>query len=353
MNIRKNQSKLSPGERTAFVNALLELKRRPSRLQNPTNSRYDDYVYFHISSMESMTSSSPGWAHMGPAFLPWHRYLLRQLELDLQMINPNVTIPYWDWTVDRSPDSGVPGSPWTDDFMGGNGDPNKNNQVTTGPFLGEKWKLTIFDEGEPQNSNLRRDFGTFPNADQLPTSEEVENCLKETPFYIAPWRAAEDLNTLSNPTSPSFANRLEGWYGPGSIHNKVHLWVGGNSKGSMYWMSSPNDPIFFLHHCNIDRLWARWQADHPNEGYHPTGIGQEIGTKGHNLNDSMEPWGGSVTPAKTLDIYALGYTYDTDVASLSEISNHLSQRFTRTDRIIVSTERPHPRFGLSPEDQQP
>lgn len=23
------------------------------------------------------------------------------------------------------------------------------------------------------------------------------------------------------------------------------------------------DPIFYLHHCNVDRLWARWQASHP------------------------------------------------------------------------------------------
>jgi len=41
---------------------------------------------------------------------------------------------------------------------------------------------------------------------------------------------------------------------PGST-NRVHVWVG----GSMLPMSSPNDPIFMLHHCNVDRIWAKWQ----------------------------------------------------------------------------------------------
>ena len=50
------------------------------------------------------------------------------------------------------------------------------------------------------------------------------------------------------------------------IHNNVHLAVGGTMAGE----SSPADPLFFLHHANIDRLWAEWQRAHraavpPNE----------------------------------------------------------------------------------------
>ena len=40
-------------------------------------------------------------------------------------------------------------------------------------------------------------------------------------------------------------------------HDIIHVVVGGSG-----WMSDPNfaarDPIFWLHHCNIDRLWNRW-----------------------------------------------------------------------------------------------
>jgi tyrosinase len=359
MNIRKNQAQLTHAERVAFVNAVLALKQRPSRLNPPTASRYDDYVWTHLQSMMAMTTTAPGWAHMGPAFLPWHRYLIRQFELDLQMIDLNVTLPYWDWTVDRSTAPQAPGNPWTDDFMGGSGDPNNAYHVTTGPFAGAQghWPLTLFDtldptNREPQDPFLRRDFGTIAGAEQLPTADAVAGCMQEMPYYVAPWMAFGDMGNMADPTRPSFCNRLEGWYGRGSIHNRVHLWVGGQASGSMVWMSSPNDPVFFLHHCNIDRLWAQWQREHPDQGYHPTGQGNELGPQGHNLNDSMQPWGGTVTPASVLDHHALGYAYDTEPIPLVELAGRLLERSAALGRISVAVRFPRRRFDLSAEDKQ-
>jgi hypothetical protein len=73
--------------------------------------------------------------------------------------------------------------------------------------------------------------------------------------------------------------------------------------------TSPNDPVFFLNHCFVDKLWADWQRAHPTEGYLPvTGA-----MPGHNLGDAMEPWvgrGETVTPGSVLDHHALGYAYD-------------------------------------------
>jgi hypothetical protein len=35
-------------------------------------------------------------------------------------------------------------------------------------------------------------------------------------------------------------------------------------------MTSPDDPVFSLHHCNIDRIWAQWRRrEHPGEPYVP------------------------------------------------------------------------------------
>ncbi len=50
-------------------------------------------------------------------------------------------------------------------------------------------------------------------------------------------------------------------------HNFVHVMVGGGRTGDPQgWMWDPNfaalDPIFWAHHCNIDRLWAAWMT-HP------------------------------------------------------------------------------------------
>lgn len=37
--------------------------------------------------------------------------------------------------------------------------------------------------------------------------------------------------------------------------------------------TSPNDPVFFLHHCNVDRLWWQWQQNHPDAVLHRTNPG--------------------------------------------------------------------------------
>ena len=57
----------------------------------------------------------------------------------------------------------------------------------------------------------------------------------------------------------------------------------------MAMMSSPQDPIFFLHHANVDRLWALWQDDgHEGANFYPF----EGRPYGHNLTDLMWPWDG-------------------------------------------------------------
>ncbi|MGE5347514.1 MAG: tyrosinase family protein, partial [Acidithiobacillales bacterium] len=33
--------------------------------------------------------------------------------------------------------------------------------------------------------------------------------------------------------------------------------------GDMATAASPTDPLFFLHHANIDRIWSEWQKAHP------------------------------------------------------------------------------------------
>ena len=53
---------------------------------------------------------------------------------------------------------------------------------------------------------------------------------------------------------PRFQRKLE--LGP---HSDVHIAVGGTMATAL----SPADPLFWLHHANLDRLWASWQVGHP------------------------------------------------------------------------------------------
>ncbi len=55
--------------------------------------------------------------------------------------------------------------------------------------------------------------------------------------------------------------------------------------------TSPNDPVFFLHHCNVDRIWSRWEQEHLASTYMP----QTGGPTGHNWGDLMYPWNGMQT----------------------------------------------------------
>ena len=312
MSCRKNQSTLTTAEKQAFVNAILTLKNStPSKLG--LSNRYDDYVQMHMNAMMLMNGQNrvPGWAHKAPAFFAWHRVMLRQLELDLQAIDPTVSLPYWDWTVDRTSAATL----WAADFMGGDGT-GSNSKVMSGAFAGDngQWPLSILDGGA---NYLQRQFGA--NATDLPTAADVTGALGEIPFDGNPWGQGDN---------PSFRDRAEGWHGLGSIHNRVHLWVG----GTMLPSTSPNDPIFFLHHCNIDRLLSLWQRQHPLEGYHPTGAGGETGPLGHNLNDTLifndsgetNPFGATFPLAGTLNHQGMGYWYDTDPPEVNLLTPSLS-----------------------------
>lgn len=274
MNLRKSASRMSANEKSRFVSALIELKKQ---------GHYDHLVHIHHKAMMDLRVDP---AHGGPAFLPWHRYYLRHLELDLQHIDPSVTIPYWDWIHDRA----TAGAPWTENLMGGNGR-RQDGKVMTGPFAYSTGNWPIVVKDFPRQPDFLTRFFSAPRI--LPEGREVLRILKRTPYDARPW------NFRTNPRE-SFRAALEG--GP---HNSVHIWVGGNMAGA----GSPNDPVFFLHHAMIDRLWAKWQKLHPTERYKP----RSGGPKGHNLEDPMWPWRAEqppVTPRSVLDHHALGYRYD-------------------------------------------
>lgn len=323
MRLRRNVKSLSSAEKTNFVNAVLALKQKPSNLHpsDTSMSKYDDYVETHMKAMDAQSNTDPvsdpnwlpGWAHQGPAFFPWHRELLLQFENDLQTIDSTVTIPYWDWTD-------ISSSPFTSDFMGSDGD--KTNlqdpfKVNDGPFAFDgpnHWTLNMTDsdaQGNPGPNYLRRGFGRDQSAKNLPTSSNIQSAMGKTPYDSPPWKY----------TSDGFRT----WIGY-PIHNLVHRYV----NGTMVLMASPNDPVFWLHHCNIDRLWGDWQRLHVTEApYLPT----QGGALGHNLNDILifntdppPPWTGSVTPALLIDHHILGYYYESDPAQVPPIMHTIPSR---------------------------
>jgi tyrosinase len=172
--------------------------------------------------------------HSNPRFLPWHRVYLVRMEELLMAVDPTVCIPYWK---------------------------SSEEQAFPSWLLGFTPTVTL--AGGPHT--VTRNIGAFAT---LPDAAAV---------------AAAMANGTFNP----FAGALEG------VHNSGHVWV----DGSMGFISSaPADPVFWMHHAEIDRIWAEWQQ--ANQGQNPPLAGAAA---------TMDPW--TETEADTRDIEAMGYTY--------------------------------------------
>lgn len=305
--IRENIS-TSRHARDLFVEGVLALKAELTDTttsdlglpgQSEKVSTYDMFTVWHHLAMGRLTPPTQGdrnAAHSGPVFLPWHRLMLVLLELQIQRVlnNDDFALPYWDWASDGDLPAAQQKttSLWKDTGIGGSGSP-----VADGPFTFDKYQVRI-DSGptgrlratnRPLRRNLAGDIAT------LPTTSDVSTALGLTDYDNPDW----------DRTSAGFRNTVEGWPGAPGLHNRVHVWVGGDMAPA----TSPNDPVFYLNHCNEDRLWEAWLQDNGRTYVPDQNASADL--EMHRINDPMysillsQP----VTPADVLDVSTF-YTYD-------------------------------------------
>lgn len=182
------------------------------------------------------------YQHGSQRFLPWHRVYLLQLEQALQTVHPDVTIPYWNWTDDS--EQSIP--MWLASFK------------PTVPMPAPTAAITV-----TRAANTSAGLATL--ASNIPAILDVGDF-------------------------PTFTSSLE------AVHGGVHVWVGGSMSQVP---TAPADPIFWMHHANIDRLWWQWQQTHPGLNPNLTGTGPD--------SPVMDPW--PTTQAQTRSITDLGYDY--------------------------------------------
>jgi hypothetical protein len=293
MRARKNAGSLSSAEGQAFADAVIELHHRPS--QRGLANRYDDFARVHVDAMSVPFS----WGHGGPAFTAWHRVLLAKFEEELRSVDETIRIPFWDWTVDRTATS----APWFADLLGGDGGAtnppgSESGEVTTGPFRHSAgdWTITTGDPGTNDDPldrpYLARGFARRANAPQLPTTNTQNVAL------------GRDLYSL-------FVFDLEV-----PLHNLVHRWI----NGQMLNAGSPHDPVFWLHHCNIDRLWAMWMRGRPDADRYTAAatdpsFHQPTGTMIFHdpaVGPATPTWAGTYRPVDTIADHAFGVWYEGD-----------------------------------------
>lgn len=277
VRVRKNANTLQPSERARFLFAL-----RAFRNQLGAN-------FVRYQEMHRLASTVNDQGHMQPAFFPWHRAMLLDVERELQKIDPTVALHYWNW------DAAAP-NVFIQDFIGERG---------AGGFVAEP----VFASTNPLNGwNTDLPF----SGGELRRNTD-DHTLAPVAGYFKP---------LDSPGNPSLVDHTS--YGPrvlfanGSFsdeaeeldHNPAHGWPCGGGHLA-FPVRSAADPLFYLLHSQVDREWAYWQwkrtrygtivgmnltfpaPTHYDNNGHFDDFGVSAWQKGSFLEDGMWPWDGT------------------------------------------------------------
>ncbi|PPQ85895.1 hypothetical protein CVT25_015834 [Psilocybe cyanescens] len=172
----------------------------------------------------------------------------------------NIRQPYWDWAVNAVPPVEVIALKQVQ-ITG----PNGSKITVDNPLY--HYKFNPIDRSFPSPysgwpTTLRQPTSSRPNATDNVT--RLKNVLRaaQSDITTSTYSMLTRVHTwtaFSNHTvgdGGSTSNSLE------AIHDGIHVDVGGSGQ-----MADPAvaafDPIFFLHHCNVDRLLSLWAALNP------------------------------------------------------------------------------------------
>jgi hypothetical protein len=266
--IRRNIATVSKEERDRFRDAIISLQTQQRYPGQRSDSPVGGVTYwFKQDEIHANTH-----VHNCPAFLPWHRELINRFEALLRLVDPELSLHYWDWTTD-------PSWMFTPDLMGnGNGDAGAP-WLSAGFYNPAATPCRSPDEFDPNNNpfdppcSLTRQLGVFAGL-------------------INP---LDQANLLQAKSFAEFHNLM------GPLHAQGHNYVGGTLLGPH---TSFRDPFVFLLHSNIDRLFAVWQCQpghserlDPAHVYdYAPGDWLQDPEKGQGDVQSGQPWWGFRSP---------------------------------------------------------
>jgi tyrosinase len=330
-----------------------------------------------------------GYCNHGNALFPtWHRVYVRKLEEALQSIVPGVMLPFWDETDEETQAKGIPTVLTDEKFvLDGQRIPNPlRSFVLPEEIQDGYWGDNQNGEHSPYFKPKDYETVRYPLSGLVGNPEDQKKTAAHNALYPDPVKNLELLNSnvrawlhggdptpempdphgfgtyakfvacLRAPNYTVFSNTTsaESWNNAGHAHavaledphNDIHLSVGGfdlplpqfggdastsgQVAGANGDMGENNtaalDPIFFFHHCHVDRMFWLWQKLNPEkkveiiEGYAGTnssdsqGPTPEIPPGTHLTMDSpLRPFKKAddswFTSQDCVDVEALGYTY--------------------------------------------
>ncbi len=261
------RSTLTPASRQKFTSAIhcinaLSASTSPW-IASGARTRYDDLIVAHILQTP--------FVHASGLFLPFHRHLVHLFEEVLRKECAYTgPLPYWDWSLAWKTASSTTLFDSSESSMGGNGEfvPGRNGTaivlpggdvkvippatgggcVKSGPFAEGKWEVRLGPVGyHPQGP----DGGLGYNPRCLTRDLNPDFAWGTRPSAVVD--ILEGCDTLG-----CFVQELDAPGGvPGGLHASGHWQVGLNALDVF---ASPSDPVFWLHHAQIDRIWTMWQG---------------------------------------------------------------------------------------------
>lgn len=209
-----------------------------------------------------------------PLFGYWHRAFLLNFERELQVLDPNVALPYWKFDEPSyRQDQGAAGSIFSRTFLG------EHNASTN---------LVSFSDVAVDTRHPWTNWRTDADSSALSRARHPDQSIgNQVVGPVSPLGLATILNEAMDYRQAG--GDLEYDYHNGA-HARINGWL-----GRAY---SPADPLFFLLHANVDRGLAHWQAAHDAfdagdvEAYHATGAfpGDGEYLDGSYALDGMWPW---------------------------------------------------------------
>ncbi|KAI9312051.1 hypothetical protein BDR26DRAFT_831188, partial [Obelidium mucronatum] len=220
--VRMEWHQLSDGQKSAYVNAIVALTKRPlsGQLQDPNRISFYDFVATHTNNAY--------WAHGNAQFYPYHRAMMWQFDRALQSVGWSQGLVYWDW-------SAMSQNWWTSDifsakYFGAVRSNDPDNCVVDGAFAKDKYQV-----GNP--TCLRR-------------CGEVGYAVTDATAITAPLLSATTYTAFRGDDTSNY-------------HAVGHETIGGSNCDMGNPSFSPNDPIFYFHHGLVDKTWWRWQQSCP------------------------------------------------------------------------------------------
>ena len=268
--------------------AVAEMRKKP--VTDKTSWLYQAAIH-----NTELADNHPGWRtcqHGGWFFFPWHRAYLAGFEAIVRKVIKGLhgpadwSLPYWNYELPAS--NALPPA-----FRAPKRPDGKDNAL----FSTSRLKYVNNGLGLSQLLQLLGPTATLSST----------KGVHESTFSTGPANGFGGGPGPSSPFQNSVPSDIESF-----LHGNVHVLVGGNAQPfEKSWMShfetAAKDPIFWLHHANLDRLWAEWAAKAPHKNPTANAWLTQVWTF---INDS----GGTVPkhPSDVVNnITSLDYTYDT------------------------------------------